>query len=187
MTRPATRHRALSGVLPAVVGVLLVVCAALVIVGVSLERNGEDSHTDTGAVESTEHAEGENDGSGEETHDENAGRGENTGRGEDAVHDEEAVLGMRIESPAALAGLAVVSVGMALLVWRRPTRLVTAAVVVVSVGAGVLDAMEIGRQLSADRVGLAALAVVIAVLRLATVTGAAVLWRTTQPRTAQPT
>ena len=175
MTRPATSRRSLPSVLPAIVGVLLVACAALVIVGVGLERSGEAGHADTGAVESAEHAEGENAEPGEESHDENT------------VHDEEALLGIPIESPPALVGLAVGSVGLALLVWRRPTRLVAGAVIVVSVGAGVLDVVEIGRQLSADRMGLAVLAVLIAVLRVVTVTGAAVLWRAAQPRAATST
>jgi hypothetical protein len=76
-----------------------------------------------------------------------------------------------------LTGLAVVSVPLAAAVWRRLTRLVTGAMAVFTVGAGVFDAVEIGRQLSADRAGLAVLAGVIVLLRVATLAGAVTLSR----------
>lgn len=165
MTGPAAWRRTL----PAMIGALLVVCAALVIIGVSLEHGG-DTHTDTGAVESSEHTETE---------------GEHAESGEQP-HTEETLLGAAIESPAALVGLGVVSVGLAALVWRRPTRPVAGAVIVFTIAAGVLDVVEISRQLSADRGGLAVLAMVIALLRVATLAGAAMLWRTMPARTAAP-
>jgi hypothetical protein len=148
--------------LPALVGVLLVVCAGLVIVGVAIERGGEtDTHTGE-VVESGEHVEaGHHDPAAEATHAE---------AGESAMVE-------ALESPAALAGLAVVSIGLAVLVWRRPIRAVVAAVVVVAVVAGVFDVIEFGRHLSGDRIGLALLAGSIAVLRVATVVGALLLWR----------
>jgi hypothetical protein len=145
--------------------------AALVIIGVSIERGGE-GHADTGAVESTERTEGEHAESSEGTHH------EEPVHADAAVHKEETVLGMPIESPAALVGLAVVSLGLAVLVWRRPTRLVTGGVVVFTVAAGVLDVVEISRQVTADRAGLVVLAGLIVLLRVVTVAGAAMLWRT---------
>ncbi len=70
------------------------------------------------------------------------------------------------ESPAALAALAVLSVGLAALIWWRPTRLVAATVAVVAALAGVFDLIELIRHLSADRDGLAAMAGLILTLRV---------------------
>jgi hypothetical protein len=75
------------------------------------------------------------------------------------------VLGVRIESPAAVTGAAIVSVALEGLIWRRPTRWVTAAVVLVAAGAAALDVAEIRRIAAA----WAALATVIALTHLALV------------------
>ena len=106
---------------------LLIVCAALVIVGVSLET--EESAAEEGSLESF----------------------------------------------WPLAGLAVASLGLAFLIWRQPTRLIAGAVIAFSAGAAVFDVLELTRQHS----GLVLLAVVIVILRLTTITAAALLWRTT--------
>jgi hypothetical protein len=157
--------------LPASVGLLLVLCAALVILGVSLERGGE-THTGTGEVtESVEPG----------RHDEHAGdeSSEHVDIERHAdTHDGESALAEALESPAALSGLAIVSLALAVLVWRRPTRWVTLTVAVASVAAGVADGIEVGRHLSADRSGLAVLAAAILLLRIITVAGAIMLWRT---------
>jgi hypothetical protein len=73
--------------------------------------------------------------------------------------------------------LAVVSVGLAVLIWWRPSRPVAVTVAVVAVIAGVFDMIELIRHLSADRGGLAALAGLILALRVVTVAGAAMLLR----------
>jgi hypothetical protein len=57
-------------------------------------------------------------------------------------------------------------------------------VVVFAVAAGVLDVAEVSRQFTADRVGLAVLAMVVALLRVATVAGGAVVWRAAPSRVA---
>jgi hypothetical protein len=54
---------------------------------------------------------------------------------------------------------------------------------VVAVGAGVLEVADVARQLSADRAGLAVLPMLNAVLRVAIVAGAVVLWRAARPDT----
>jgi hypothetical protein len=113
---------AVPGRLRALVGVLLVVCAALVIIGVSLE--GEEAES-------------------------------------------------AAETPLPLIGLAVLSIVLAVWVWRWPSRVAVGAVIVVTTGAGVFDVVEVGRQLSADRAGLAVLAVVIVALRVVTLAAAA--------------
>jgi hypothetical protein len=95
---------------------------------------------------------------------------------EQSTHTEpanETVLGVRIESPAAVTGVAIVSVALEGLIWRRPTRWVTAAVVLVAAGAAALDVAEIRRIAAA----WAALATVIALTHLAVVAGAVILWR----------
>jgi hypothetical protein len=158
--------------LPALLGALLVVCAALVIIGVSLERGA--AHTDGGAVA----------GSSEqgESAEQRAAEGAAPRPG-GQVETAETLLGVSLESPWTLAGMAVISVGLAVLVWRRPTRVVAVAVIVVAVGAGVLEVAEVVRQLSADRAGLAVLPMLNAVLRVAIVAGAVVLWRAARPDT----
>jgi hypothetical protein len=148
--------------LSAMVGLLLIVCAALVIAGVSIERGGE-SHTPSG--ETAEHVE--------------AGHEEQPEAHQPQAPSESAESGVvrTLESPVALAALAVVSVGLAALIWWRPTRPVAVTVAVVAVIAGVFDLIELIRHLSADRGGLAALAGLILALRVVTVAGAAMLLR----------
>ena len=58
-----------------------------------------------------------------------------------------------------------VSVALAVAVWLHPNRPVIATVVAFTAAALVLDVLEINYQLGADRIGLAALAAVIAALR----------------------
>ncbi|HEV8560158.1 MAG TPA: hypothetical protein VGR06_27815 [Actinophytocola sp.] len=158
--------------LPAAVGLLLVVCAALVIIGVLIERGGE-THTEGGVAATTEHTEGER-----------AEPGEERPPAEDA--GDETVVGIRLESPAALVGLAVVSVGLAVWLWRRPARPAAGVVTVFTVAAGVLDVAEISRQLAADQTGLVVLAGLIVLLRLVTVAGAVALWRSISPAGSAP-
>src|SRR5262245_24636301 len=150
-------------ILPALVGLLLVLSAALVILGVSLERRSE-THTGNGEVaESVERG-----------HDEHGGD-ESVGRADDEAREPDFVTSL--ESPAVLAGLAVVSVGLAVLVWRRPNRPVAATVAAIAAAASVADVLELTRHLSAGRTGLAVLAAVIVVLRILTVAGALALLR----------
>jgi hypothetical protein len=145
--------------LPAALALLLVVCAALVLLGATVEHRGTTETPETSHSEQAERSE--------------AGTGELAGeQGAD-----ETVLGVRVESPVALTGLALVSAGLAVLVWRRPTRLVAGAVLVFALVAAVFDGAEIDRQLSAERTALALLAVAVVLLRAATIAGAALMWR----------
>lgn len=164
----------------AIAGLLLIVCAALVIAGVSIERGGE---TGTHSGETAEHVETDHEeqpGShGQEppgVHEEQPPAAAAQTPSEHAESEESGVVGA-LESPAALAALAVSSVGLAALIWWRPTRTVAAAVAVAAVIAGGFDLIELIRHVSADRVGLAALAGLILVLRLATVAAAVTLLR----------
>ena len=66
---------------------------------------------------------------------------------------------------------------LAVAVWLRPNRAVSATVVAFTAAALVLDIFEINHQIGADRIGLAALASVIAALRVATIIASAYLYR----------
>jgi hypothetical protein len=156
--------------LSAIAGLLLIVCAALVIAGVSIERGGE---TGTRSGETAEHVETDHEEQLPGAH-----------KPSEHAQSEESGLVAALESPAALAALAVFSVGLAALIWWRPTRTVAAAVAVVAVIAGVFDLIELIRHVSADRIGLAALAGLILVLRLATVAAAVTLLRRAGRRAA---
>ncbi|WP_146221067.1 hypothetical protein [Mycolicibacterium moriokaense] len=152
--------------------VLLVAAAALLVVGVLLER-----HTESGA----EHPVVATSGEQQESH-----RGESTegthaeGGTAPGSHDGEAaeqLTGINVESAWVVALGAIVSIALAVAVWRRPNRAVSATVVAFAAAALVLDVLEINHQIGADRIGLAALAGVIAALRVATVIGGAYLFR----------
>lgn len=165
-----------SGRLPGVVAALLVLGAALLILGSSLERADDEAARPPIPTESAQH-------------DESTERAESA-RGEEAHHDgssvaasQESPLFELLESPVSIAGFGLVSLGLAAAVWRRPTRPVLAVVLLFAAAAAVLDTVEIGIQLSADRTGLAVLAGVIVVTRIAVIGGAIQLWRT-RTRTA---
>ena len=87
------------------------------------------------------------------------------------------MTGINVESPWVVALGAVVSVALAVAVWLHPNRPVIATVVAFTAAALVLDVLEINYQLGADRIGMAALAGVIAALRVATLVGSGYLYR----------
>jgi hypothetical protein len=130
--------------LPAAVAILLVVAAALLALGVSLE-GGADHDRDATTVSEAE----------------------------------ESPLGLPLESTGAVAALVVVSLALAVAVWRRPVPLVLGAIAGFAVVAGVLDVVEVSHQFDTDRPGLAVLALVIATTRLMVLLGTIRLWRTT--------
>ncbi|MDT5328329.1 MAG: hypothetical protein QOF25_5481 [Mycobacterium sp.] len=169
---PATvsvRRRWVAGI----VAVLLVAAAALLILGVVFER-----HTESGAehpvvaAATGEPQEGHHDESTEGTHAEPGTAPDNPG-GEAA----ERLTGISVESTWVVALAAIASIALAIAVWLRPIRPVIAMVVTFTAAALVLDTLEIGHQLGADRIALAALAGGIAALRVATIVGSAYLYR----------
>jgi Flp pilus assembly protein TadB len=161
------RHRVASAV-----AVLLVAAAALLVVGILLER-----HTESGAEHPVAATSGEQQ---ESHHNESTGRAHSESgsapgnRGREAA---ERLTGISVESPGVVALAAVVSIALAVAVWLRPNRPVIATVVAFTAAALVLDVLEISHQLGVDRVGLAALAGVIAALRVATVIASGYLYR----------
>jgi hypothetical protein len=166
--------------LPAALALLLMAGAALVLLGATVEHRGA---SETGrAVESsagTSHTEQAGEAGGGEGGESAKANGHQIGEVAGEQSENETVLGVRVESPVALTALVSASAGLAVLVWRRPTRLVAAAVVAFALAAGAFDVAEIDRQLSAERTVLALLAVTVLLLRAATVTAAALLWRNT--------
>jgi hypothetical protein len=112
-----------------------------------LESHASGSETPSpSASEPAEHSDTDGHAEGAEEH-----------AAEQSTHTEpanETVLGVRIESPAAVTGAAIVSVALEGLIWRRPTRWVTAAVVLVAAGAAALDVAEISHQATENRGGL---------------------------------
>ena len=96
----------------------------------------------------------------------------------------ERLTGINVESPRVVALGVVVSIALAAAVWLRPNRAVSATVAAFTAAALVLDIIEINHQIGADRIGLAALAGVIAALRVATIIGSAYLLRTHRPAAA---
>jgi hypothetical protein len=168
---PATvsvRRRWVAGI----VAGLLVAAAALLILGVVFER-----HTESGAEHPVVAATGEpqeshHDESTEETH---AGPATNADvPGGEAA---ERLTGISVESTWVVALGAIASIALAVAVWLRPSRPVIAMVVTFTAAALILDTLEIGHQLRADRIALAALAGAIAALRVATIAGSAYLYR----------
>jgi Flp pilus assembly protein TadB len=164
------RHR-----VAAAVAVLLVAAAALLVVGILLER-----HTESGVEHPIVGATGEQQESHHEsTEGTHAEPGTAPGnRGGEAA---ERLTGISVESPAFVALGAIASVILAVAVWLRPNRPVVVIVVVFTAAALVLDVLEINHQIGADRIGLAALAGVIAALRVATIVGSGYLFRSRHP------
>lgn len=155
----------------AAVAALLVATAALLVLGVALERHaasGAESHSmsETGGEHESHHEE-----SGETTHGEADVHRDEDNAGESATVE-------AIESPWAAALGTVAAVTLAVAVWRRPTRPVIALVAVFTVAAMVFDLREIGHQAGEDRIGLVALASVLVALRAATIAGAGYLYWT---------
>jgi hypothetical protein len=155
-----------------IVAGLLVAAAALLILGVVFEGHTESGAEHPVVAATGEPQEGHHDESTEGTHAEPATGPDNPG-GEAA----ERLTGISVESTLVVTLGAVASIALAVAVWLRPSRPVLAMVVTFTAAALVLDTLEISHQLRADRIALAALAGVIAALRVATIAGSAYLYR----------
>jgi hypothetical protein len=170
---------------------LLVLATIVLVIGITAERSvaGEPSpagSTETGGVTGSEPSEdaseegvaGHDEGEAVEGGDE-AGSGEVIGEpeseGEEAHADEatelhnegnETMFGIDPESTGAIAAAVIISLllAAALWFWRTPTALIVA--VVFALLFAVLDLREVMHQLSEARGGLAAIAVVAAVLHI---------------------
>lgn len=137
---------------------LFVITAALFVIGVSSEPDDHHEATEATATHD-ETAEGEEG----EAHDEGAEG--------DETHDEEAeeqtILGIDVESPAAIALAVIASVIVAGALRFRPVRVVLGISVAFGVAFAVLDIAEGAHQIDESKTGLAVLAGVIAAGHLA--------------------
>ena len=163
--------------------VLFVVAAALLVVGVSTEdsqsETGKAVHDETaeatGSDKATELAAGSESG-------DDAGADEPVAAEPEPDHDEEErLLGVDVESPAAVTAAVIVSLGLAVGLWLRNRRWLA----IVSVGVGVVfavfDIAEIRHQLEESHTGIAALAAVVATAHLAAAVTAGLSTRATSP------
>jgi hypothetical protein len=154
---------------------LLVLAAALFAVGIYLERGvGTPSGAAAGPAEPSAHVEG-NGGEGGEA----APSAVPAETGETATEHaaESWPLGIDLEAPLLVGGAIVVSLTLAFAVVRSASPVVPIAVVGFSALFAVLDLLELAHQLGASRTGLAALAVLLAVLHVAAALMAARLVR----------
>jgi Flp pilus assembly protein TadB len=161
------RHR-----VAATVAVVLVAAAALLVAGILLERHIESGAEHPVVAATGEQQQSHHDESTEGTHAEPP-----TAPGNRGSETAERLTGINVESPWVVALAAGVSIALAVAVWLRPNRAVIGIVVAFTAAALVLDVLEINYQIGADRSGLAALASVIAALRVATIIGCAYLLR----------
>jgi len=148
-----------------IVAILLLLAAALVVIGASIESA-------TGHPQSSQTSE---QGEGGENHDESS---ENHQQASSEPGLEGAsLLGIPLESPLFLGGLAATSVVLGIAIWVRPGRLTGALAILFSIGAGAFDVSEIKHQAAEGSVGLLAVVVVIVVLRLAAIVGSVIAIR----------
>lgn len=150
---------------------LLVVCAGLFIVGVTVEDDSHAEMTET----ADEHDESAKAVDVEGSHDESAdaaagedGRHEDdaepsTGaESNDESREEERILGVDVESPFAVALAGAVSVALAVGLWVRDERWLALVAGGVAVVFAVFGVVEIAHQIDESRTGLAVLGGVIA-------------------------
>lgn len=85
--------------------------------------------------------------------------------------------GVGVESPWVVALGTVAAIGLAVMVWRRRSRPVIAAVVAFTAAAVVFDVLEIKHQAAEGHTALVLLAALIVAIRVATVAGCGYLYR----------
>jgi len=144
-----------------IVAIFLLLAAALVVVGVSIES--AQGHIETSTT--NEHTESGEVGEG---HPEPS-----TAPGLEGAK----LLGIPLESPILIGGLAAASVVLAAAIWVRPGRVTAGLVIAFSIAAGVFDVAEIQHQAAEGAAGLLAAAVVVVLLRLLTILGSVVILR----------
>lgn len=144
------------------IAALLAGAALLFVIGATLEA-GEDTHAGEPAAEATAHREPNE---AAETRGEAVERVEGTESGAPEA-GEERVLGIDVESPLLVTAAVVVSLLLAVLVWRRPDRRLLLVLAALAAAFAVLDVAEVIHQVDGDRAGLAVLAAIIAAVHVA--------------------
>ena len=145
--------------------ILLVVTAALLVLGVRAEDDTHDETSETVVDQPAgEAGEGHIEGEGSEEGGEEEGAEEGEGEaGHDEAAEDETVLGVDAESPATVTLAVLVSLALAAGLWFTNRRSVAIAAVFVAVLFALFDIAEVAHQLDESRTGLAVLAIVIAV------------------------
>lgn len=138
---------------------LMTLSTLLFVIGVSLERSGEASETSAVHVESEFEELEEN----AETHEENSEIVESEEREES---HSETILGIDLESPALVTAAVVVWLALTLGLWLSGSRLLI-PIIIVALGTAFVDALEVINQFNRSNIGLALLAGVITLLRIA--------------------
>jgi hypothetical protein len=150
---------------------LLVVCAALFIVGVTTEG---DTHAET-TEPAADHDEAAKGAEGETGHDD-AGEASGAEAGHNESADER-ILGVDVESPGSVVLAVAVSVALAVGLWIRRQRWLAVSAAAAAIVFALFDVAEIAHQLDETRYGLAVLAGVIAAGHLAAAATAGVSTR----------
>lgn len=180
-----------------IAAVLFVVCAALLVVGVSAEGDSHneaskaaEQHEANEAASNNEPAAAHDEGEADE-HDDAAETAEHAatehdsddaGAGERIDQDEsgeEQVLGIDTESPASVIAAVAVSLAVAVGLWLRGRRWLALISVGFAIVFAVFDVAEVRHQLNESRTSLAVLAAVIAAGHLAAATTAGLSARPT--------
>ena len=143
---------------PRIVAILLLLAAAPVIVGITVES--AQRHTETSVT--SEHTES-GDGHVEP----------GTGAGLEGA----TLLGIPLESPLFIGGLAVGSLVLAATIWFRPARATAVLVIAFSIGAGAFDIAEIQHQATDGAGGLLAVAALVVALRVLAIAGSVMVLR----------
>jgi hypothetical protein len=161
---------------------LVIVATGAFIAGTAIERNSGESRHEQTATRS-ESGEGTGEGGEEgETPEQHSAEGKTSSSAESG--EELKPLGIDIEAAPFVALAAIVSVGLAIAVWRRPRVLpLLAAFAAVMVVFAVLDVREVFHQANENRTGLVILAALVAVLHLAAAAVAGLLGRSEQRAT----
>jgi hypothetical protein len=152
---------------------LLLASTALFAVGVIAERSNADEHSEPASSHVGESGEPASEPAG--AHEEgNGSSADEAGHAEgtaDETHTEtnEAVLGVNIESTPLIVLAVIFGLGLAAVAATRPVHLpaVLLAVAVIALAWAALDVREGVHQLDESRTGIAAVAIVVAVLHLA--------------------
>lgn len=149
---------------------LLVVGAALFAVGVGVERNGGDQHSESSATATTVHneaseagAEGGSEGGNESTPHIEGSASEASAHAESS----EKILGINTESSGVVAVAVVLSIALAVLVIVRPRRPLFLAVVAFAGAFVAFDVVEAVHQIDNSRPGIAAIAILLALVHAA--------------------
>jgi hypothetical protein len=152
---------------------LIIAATALFVTGVVIERNSNDTHTETASSSAAEsagsagegesaHSEGEHAGGETDQHASEPASGATEKGGEDRL------LGIDVESTPLVALAALASIALALAAWLRPGWIALLTLIAgAMIAFAVLDVREVFHQLDENRGGLAALAGLVAVVHLA--------------------